>query len=273
MPSGAEGSLELVAVEHVRAVLDALLREADLVVIDGGAIQQSAGALTWARAAEETVLVVRRGSTRRDELRLAAESLRFVDAAIGGTVLVQRPTGRSAVRRPFGRRIARPVAPAPESRPVRSGGPTAMASPSEVTPFGGGTTPFTPRPTTVSPTIGQSTVRQPAYQVPEYDAPVYHQPAYQPPVTIPSIVPSSSRPVSSEERQPDVHPVAPIIPIGSAPAPAPSPAAPPRRTAAKRRPAQHKPAASTEETRPADADDYSSPKRRASGRTQRPPAG
>jgi hypothetical protein len=86
-------------------------------------------------------------------------------------------------------------------------------------------------------------------------------------------VPSSSRPVSSEERQPDVHPVAPIIPIGSAPAPAPSPAAPPRRTAAKRRPAQHKPAASTEETRPADADDYSSPKRRASGRTQRPPAG
>jgi len=273
MPSGAEGSLELVAVEHVRAVLDALLREADLVVIDGGAIQQSAGALTWARAAEETVLVVRRGSTRRDELRLAAESLRFVDAAIGGTVLVQRPTGRSAIRRPLGRRIPRPIAAAPESRPIRSGGPTAMASPSEASSIVGGTMPFTPRRTTVAPTISQSTVRQPVYEVPEYDAPVYRQPAYQPPVTIPSIVPSSSRLVSSEERQPDVRPVAPIIPIVPAPAPAPSPVAPSARSTPKRRSAQPKPAASAGETRPADADEYSRPKRRASGRTQRPPAG
>jgi hypothetical protein len=92
-------------------------------------------------------------------------------------------------------------------------------------------------------------------------------------VTIPSIVPSSSRLVSSEEREPDVRPVAPIIPIVPAPAPAPSPAAPPARTTAKRRPAKPKPAASTEETRPADTDEYSRPKRRASGRTQRPPAG
>jgi capsular polysaccharide biosynthesis protein/Mrp family chromosome partitioning ATPase len=99
MPSGAEGDSELVPVERLRSVLDALLHEADLVVIDGGTVQRSASVLTWARAAEKTVLVVRRGSTRRDELRLAAESLRFVDAALGGTVFVQRPASRFRLRR------------------------------------------------------------------------------------------------------------------------------------------------------------------------------
>ena len=255
MPSGAEGSLDLVAVEHVRAVLDGLLREADLVVIDGGAIQQSAGALTWARAAEETVLVVRRGSTRREELRLAAESLRFVDAAIGGTVLVQRPSGRSALRRPFGRRMGRAGSTGAERRPIRSGGPTAMASPVEPSPIGGGPTPFVPRPMTVAPTISQST--------------------FQPPVTIPSIVPSSSRSVATDVRNPEARPVASIIPMtpSSGPAPGASSDSAPTRATSRQRPAQSKQAAPTGETAPAETDEYGSPKRRAAGRTQRPPVG
>ena len=245
----------LVAVEHVRAVLDALLGEADLVVIDGGAIQQSAGALTWARAAEETVLVVRRGSTRREELRLAAESLRFVDAAIGGTVLVQRPSGRSALRRPFGRRVSRSGSTAAERRPIRSGGPTAMASAVVPSPIGDGTTPFTPRPMTVAPTISQ--------------------PAFQPPVTIPSIVPSSSRSGASDERNPGDRPVAPIIPMAppSGPGFGTSPDSVAARAAARQRQAQSKQVAPTGETAPAEADEYGSPKRRAAGRTQRPPVG
>ena len=178
LPQGTAGSVELVAVERVRTVLDALLQEADLVVVDGGAIQHSAGVLTWARATEETVLVVRRGSTRRDELRLAAESLRFVDANVGGTVLVQRPVARPGLRR-GGARRAGADAQALEGARARTAGLTRMETLMAAPTNDGG--------------VGQTTSRQTSSPAPS------GQPPYSPPVTIPSIVAASRRPVTSDQ--------------------------------------------------------------------------
>ena len=98
LPRGETGSSELIAVNRAREILDRLLEEVELVVIDGGSLQRSAGALSWARAAQQSILLVRRGTSRREDLRLAIEGLRFVDATIGGTVLVQRTPGRSLRR-------------------------------------------------------------------------------------------------------------------------------------------------------------------------------
>ena len=129
---GRGGAVELLAVDRARALLDGLLRDADLIVIDGGAMQHSAAALSWARAAQQTILLVRRGTSRRDDLRLAVESLRFVNANLGGAVLVQRSGGRSFRRSgarpgraasgtPAGRRQARAPAGRREPSPPRIG--------------------------------------------------------------------------------------------------------------------------------------------------------
>ncbi len=112
LPRGEVGGAELIAVDRAQDILDGLLRVVDLVVIDGGTMQRSAGALTWARAAQESILLVRRGASRREDLRLAMESLRFVNAAVGGTVLVQRLPGRGFRRRDrIARWAAAPIAP------------------------------------------------------------------------------------------------------------------------------------------------------------------
>lgn len=94
VPSGVDGPVELLPVDRSEAILARLLADHDLVVIDGGAVQRSAGALGWARVADHTVVLVRRSMSRRDELRQAMESLRYVNARISGTVLVQRTAGR-----------------------------------------------------------------------------------------------------------------------------------------------------------------------------------
>jgi capsular polysaccharide biosynthesis protein len=140
LPRGETGATELIAVDRAREILDSLLSTVDLILIDGGAMQQSAGALSWARAADESILLVRRGASRRDDLRLAVESLRFVDASIGGSVLVQRSPGRVFGRRRPARSPAPPSAPALpptissrlsglQSAPVRQATPIEPAVP------------------------------------------------------------------------------------------------------------------------------------------------
>ena len=129
LPRGESGGAELIAVDRAREILDGLLRDVDLVVIDGGTMQRSAGALTWARAAQESILVVRRGSARREDLRLALESLRFVNATIGGTVLVQRSPGRGLGRR------GRPPRPAGASATTGNATGATPAAPATATAF------------------------------------------------------------------------------------------------------------------------------------------
>ena len=118
---GIDGSVDLIAVDRARSVLKGLLAEHELVIIDGGAVQRSAGALSWARAVDQTIVLVRRGVSRRDDLRLAIESLRFVNATISGTVLVQRTPSRG-VRSRRGTRAAHPTPRQAEGRAVPGGG-------------------------------------------------------------------------------------------------------------------------------------------------------
>jgi capsular polysaccharide biosynthesis protein/Mrp family chromosome partitioning ATPase len=136
LPRGETGAAELIAVDRAREILESLLSAVDLIVIDGGAMQRSAGALSWARAAQESILLARRGASRREDLRLAVESLRFVNASIGGTVLVQRSPGRSFGRRRTARtETAAGLSPAIQARlPVAPAAyPTRQATP--VQPF------------------------------------------------------------------------------------------------------------------------------------------
>ena len=151
MPRGETGTAELIAVDRAREILDSLLSSVDLIVIDGGPMQRSAGALSWARAAQESILLARRGASRREELRLAVESLRFVNATIGGTVLVQRSPGRVGRRR-----AARQEAPAPALSPAIQArlpaAPPIYAPIRQATPV---------QPTPVQPTRVQPTPVQP----------------------------------------------------------------------------------------------------------------
>ena len=124
LPRGETGAAELIAVDRAREILESLLSAVDLIVIDGGAMQRSAGALSWARAAQESILLARRGASRREDLRLAVESLRFVNASIGGTVLVQRSPGRSFRRR----RTARAESTAGLSPAIQARLPVAPAA-------------------------------------------------------------------------------------------------------------------------------------------------
>ena len=137
VPSGVEGSVELLPVDRSEAILAALLADHDLVVIDGGAVQRSTGALGWARVADHTVVLVRRSMSRRDELRQAMESLRYVNARISGTVLVQRTTsrgwrrGRSA-NAADSTRASRPAAAASSATEV--GSPPSLSGASPMAP-------------------------------------------------------------------------------------------------------------------------------------------
>ena len=137
LPRGETGAAELIAVDRAREILESLLRAVDLVVIDGGAMQRSAGALSWARAAQESILLARRGASRREDLRLAVESLRFVNASVGGTVLVQRSPGRSFGRRRSARAdTAVGLSPAIQARlpAAPSSYPTRQATPIQPIP-------------------------------------------------------------------------------------------------------------------------------------------
>jgi polysaccharide biosynthesis transport protein len=198
LPRGETGAAELIAVDRARDLLAELLRDVDLVIIDGGAMQRSAGALSWARAAQESILLVRRGASRREDLRLAVESLRFVNATIGGTVLVQRSPGRG-----FPRRGSRARSEAPAS--VRPG----LQVPSEFPP-----TPFAPTP--FAPTRDAPGSRPVELVVESADR------AVQVRTTTPTVVrttagpPARSRPPRSTGRVPDAN----VTPPATSPKPA-----------------------------------------------------
>lgn len=99
--------------DRAAAVIAALVEQADLVMVNAGALHLSAGALAWAQAADAAILVAVRDQARRDDVEYAAESLRLVNVEVAGTVLAERKRG---IRRGRGR----PEAPAPD-RPRPSG--------------------------------------------------------------------------------------------------------------------------------------------------------
>jgi polysaccharide biosynthesis transport protein len=73
------------------ALVDLLAAEADVVVVHSGPPPRSPRSLTLARAAEVTILVVRRGHTRRDTVTSTLDSLDLARAKVVVTVL---QTGR-----------------------------------------------------------------------------------------------------------------------------------------------------------------------------------
>ena len=73
--------------EKVRSSLDQCLEEADLVLIDGPACDQSADSLVLADCADAMIMVIREGQSQPDELREMFQSLQYANARSLGYVL------------------------------------------------------------------------------------------------------------------------------------------------------------------------------------------
>ena len=111
---------DTIDVARAGAIISALVDQADLIVINAGALHLSAGALAWAQAADAAILVAVRDQARRDDVEYAAESLRLVGVEVAGTVLAERKRG---IRRNRGRsdlpERPRPTPRDPRRQPVR----------------------------------------------------------------------------------------------------------------------------------------------------------
>ncbi|HEX2105330.1 MAG TPA: hypothetical protein VHF51_16885 [Solirubrobacteraceae bacterium] len=125
LPRGSLGRHDSLPPERAERALARLARAADVVVISGGPAGASAAALSWARLVEGTILVARRGHTRRDAVTTAIGALDQVGATVLGTVLAApAPGGFSRVQPAVAalrRRFARLRAPAPAD-PQGAGG-------------------------------------------------------------------------------------------------------------------------------------------------------
>ena len=118
LPFGQSEDPDTIDVDRATAVIKSLNEIADLVMVNGGVLHLSAGALAWAQAADTAILVAVRDQARRDDVEYAAESLRLVGVDAAGTVLAERKRGLGRTRaRGSDRERPRPVAPEP--RPTR----------------------------------------------------------------------------------------------------------------------------------------------------------
>jgi len=84
---------ELLGSRHMRDLIDGLRQWYDVVVIDGPPVLPVADATVTAAAVDGTILLVRYGRTRREQVQATVNALRSVDAKILGTVLNMVPTG------------------------------------------------------------------------------------------------------------------------------------------------------------------------------------
>lgn len=87
LPRGNAGGPGVLEAERARQLLDRLLDDADVVVVNAPPVERSPSTLVWARVADGTVLVVREGKSRREDVTDTVESLSMVDAKLIGTVL------------------------------------------------------------------------------------------------------------------------------------------------------------------------------------------
>jgi capsular polysaccharide biosynthesis protein len=131
LPAGQGRGLESISLENARRVIDELSSGGGLVVIHVGSPLLSAGALVWARAADVTLLSVRRDRAKREAIAVATGNLRQAGANLVGAVLsdagpVPQPPESLAVRAPGPFEVARPepakeadAEPAAEGEPAR----------------------------------------------------------------------------------------------------------------------------------------------------------
>lgn len=97
IPIGLNPS-QTVREDSAAAILESTSRRRDLVIISGAPIHRSASSLMWARLTDGAVLVCRADSTRIENLEYAADSLRSVEAAVLGNVLLVRHGSRARRR-------------------------------------------------------------------------------------------------------------------------------------------------------------------------------
>jgi Mrp family chromosome partitioning ATPase len=115
----------------MRQILGNLLADHDLVVVAGSPTLGSAEPLVYARAADASVVVVRRDETKREALAHAVESLTLVGAEVIGVVLDVRSGGR------FRRTAAGPAATVTQAYPtseLREPVPAAAVTPAVPVP-------------------------------------------------------------------------------------------------------------------------------------------
>ena len=120
LPYGLSDEGDTIDAERASVILKSLAETADLVMINGGVLHLSAGALAWAQAADTSILVAVRDQARRDDVEYAAESLRLVGVEVAGTVLAERKRGLGRGRqRPSDRDRGKTAATPPPVEPLR----------------------------------------------------------------------------------------------------------------------------------------------------------
>ncbi len=108
--------------DRLRSLFTELAGDNGIVVVVGAPLQLSPLTLALARATDATVLVARRDRSRREDVEIAAESIRLVGAQLIGTILTERGSARR-LRREARAGRPRPVVPvAVEPRRTESGG-------------------------------------------------------------------------------------------------------------------------------------------------------
>ncbi len=121
---------EMLGSRHMRELLAQLRDEYDLVLIDAPPVLPVTDAATTAAACDGVIVVVRHGSTRREQVTGTVTALRTVDANLLGTVLNLAPArgGEQSYYQEYG---ARPEDGVPQPLP-RSWHPEAVDTPVEV---------------------------------------------------------------------------------------------------------------------------------------------
>lgn len=87
LPRGGVSDELLLDVPRARKALEHLLGESDRVVLAAPSVESSQSTLVWAHVADATVLVVRRGKSKRDTVSEAVQALRLSGARIAGSVI------------------------------------------------------------------------------------------------------------------------------------------------------------------------------------------
>ena len=153
LPYGLSEEGDTVDVERASVILKSLAEIADLVMINGGVLHLSAGALAWAQAADTAILVAVRDQARRDDVEYAAESLRLVGVEVAGTVLAERKRGlgRGRQRSADRPRPATPPRPVEPLRPIRDTPRAAYPEPEPIREYRPAPEPVPDRWSTVAP--------------------------------------------------------------------------------------------------------------------------
>lgn len=148
LTAGSPGSRpsELVVGPRLVSLLQTLRERYDHVLVDTPPVTDAADAVDIARHADGVVLVCRRGSTRPDDIDVAASALGLAGAVVLGAVLTWAVDVRDA---PGGRRpvLALPAGPSSTPAPEAPGGPAPRV---EETPQPAQPAPKKPRRTTAA---------------------------------------------------------------------------------------------------------------------------